>query len=148
VLLKQITLTLPPFAAGPFTYEKRRSVPVTAAVIAPACTLPPPAPFGEENSIVPPSRVISRPPAKKRKSVFEPTRVMVRSGNLNSARDSSAVFRAVWPLIISPIVAGLVDCISGKSDTIFTVLVTSACLKGSACAAVGSAAHRTRVVIR
>ena len=37
--------------------------------------------------MVPPSSVISLPPARKRKSALEPTRVIVRSGNSNSARE-------------------------------------------------------------
>ena len=36
--------------------------------------------------MVPPSRVISRPPARKRKSALDPTRVMVGSGNATSPR--------------------------------------------------------------
>ena len=113
----------------PLAFEIRKSDPVTAAVIAPACTFPPPAPFGEENSMVPLSRTISRVPAIKRKSALEPTRVMVRSGNCNSARELPPVLSAVSPLTRSP---GAARTSCGKSETRLIVLVTSAWSKGSA----------------
>ena len=78
---------------------------------------------------MPLSRIISRVPAIKRKSEFEPTRVIVRSGNCNSARELPPVLRAVSPFTRSPRAARM-SC--GKSETRFVALVTSAWSKGSA----------------
>ena len=140
-----MTLTLPP---APGRLEIRNSVPVTAAVTAPAWTLPPPAPLGEENKIVPLSRMTSRPPGRNRKRAFEPTRVIVKSGNFNSARESPPVLRAVLPRTMSPSAARRGGPFSPKSETIFTVRVTSASSKGSAHKAGWSAMNeksRTRI---
>jgi hypothetical protein len=121
--LRQIILTLPAI------FEIRKSVPVTAAVIAPACTLPPPAPSGEENNRVPLSNTISRLPGRKRKSALEPTRVIVRSGNSNSARELPPVLRALSPETTSP---GAARVFRGNIETRLIDLVTSA--RSKACA--------------
>jgi hypothetical protein len=102
--------------------EIRKSVPVTAAVIAPASTFPPP-PFGEEKSMVSPSSMICLWPARKRKSALEPTRVIVKSGNSNSAREFPPVLSARSPEMTSPRTALV---FRGKTETSLIVLVTPA----------------------
>ena len=78
---------------------------------------------------MPPSSVISLLSARKRKSALEPTRVIVRSGNSNSARESPPVLSALSPETTSP---GTALVFRGKSKTTLVALVTSARSKGSA----------------
>ena len=95
--------------------------------------------------MVPPSNVISLLPARKRKSALEPTRVIVRSGNSNSAREFSPVLRALSPETTTP---GTALVFRGKSETALIAFVTSARSKGSAPTATRFATHRSKPKIR
>jgi hypothetical protein len=82
---------------------------------------------GTETRMAPLVSFTSRDPALKLKTVFAPRRVIVRSANVSSVRDSVPVRTAVPCLTSSFTVAGRGAAWFGSSFTSFTTWVTRAC---------------------
>ena len=111
-------------------------VPVIATVTALLRIVPPPESFGTRNKIEPLSTFAVRPDLLKLKIVFAPSRVIVRSGKVNSDRESPPVRTPVSSETLSFKLASRAAASAGSSFTSRMIWVTRASL-GSAAIAVG-----------
>jgi hypothetical protein len=92
-------------------------VPVTATVTALFLMVPPPESLGTRSRIEPLSTFAVRPALLKLKIVFEPRRVIVRSGKVSSERDSPPVRTPVSSATLSFTAAGRAAASDGRSFT-------------------------------
>ena len=92
-------------------------VPVIATVTALFLMVPPPESLGTRSKIEPLSTFAVRPALLKLKIVFEPRRVIVRSGKVSSERESPPVFTPVSSETLSFTAAGRSAASDGSSFT-------------------------------
>lgn len=125
--------------------SKMTVVPVMATVTLFVVMAPPRESFGTRRRIEPLSSFAVRPALLKLKIVSAPRRVMVRSENVSSERDSPPVRTAVSSETLSFTAAGRASAWDGRSLTSRMICVTSA--SEEAAGAVGRAARTARLAI-
>lgn len=118
--------------------SKMTVVPVIATLTALVLIDPPPESLGTRRRIEPLSTLAVRPPPVKLKIVFEPSRVMVRSGNVNSERDSPPVRTPVSSETLSFTAAGRAAAWEGRSLTSRTIWVTRASFAAAVAVGLGT----------
>jgi hypothetical protein len=106
-------------------------VPVMATVTALLRIEPPPEFFGTRSRIEPLSTFAVRPLLLKVKIVFAPSRVIVRSGNVSSERESPPVRTPVSSLTWSFKAAARGSALAGKRLTSRMIWVTRASVDGA-----------------
>ncbi len=108
-------------------FASQRAVPPVTAQVNPALRMCAAAPFaGTDTRIAPPPRVSSRPASLKLNTVLAPRRVMVRSINVSSARESVPVRTAVPLPMASLTLAGRGAACAGSNCTSLMTCVTRA----------------------
>src|SRR5437773_9756387 len=120
------------FVGGPVA--KNAVPPITETVTATVLALAGAAPLGTARRIVPLVRSTSRAPALRLKIVFAPSRVIVRSVNVSSARDSFPVRTALCNVILSFTTAGRGAPCASNNRTSSIIWGTRASCNGAATA--------------
>lgn len=137
---KVINLLLPAASDSKMTV-----VPVMATVTTLVLMAPPRESFGTRRRIEPLSSFAVRPALLKLKTVSAPRRVMVRSENVSSERDSPPVRTAVSSETLSSTAAGRASASDGRSLTSRMICVTRA--SEDAAVTVGRGARTARLAI-
>src|SRR6266567_1581271 len=120
------------FVGGPVV--KSAVPPITETVTATVLALAGAAPLGTARRIVPLVRSTSRAPALRLKIVFAPSRVIVRSVNVSSARDSFPVRTALCNVTLSFTTAGRGAPCASNNRTSSIICETRASCNGAATA--------------